>query len=234
MQRQLLAVLAVIFGLLISTTNAGAQEAGAFVGGAPGPGTNLAAYSGGPVDGLPAAAPSASAFFATIGGKFVGYLVGAPDFVNIDFIEHFSASIPPNTPFIVLTPGTPPPRVFAPGYFLIAEAFVHHETPSQPRAIVRIENLSSSVIVAWEVWICPFNAFGEPLFAGGVGLTCFIGVTNNNSIQPGEIHGAAFGLAEDYETAASIEVTRRRAITADGTTWVAPSSGNPLSNATVP
>ena len=99
-------IVGAVFGVLAAAmlfTSAGAQQ-GSFIEGPPGRGVEFAVHSGGPVAGLALAAPDAESFFTTVDGKFVGYIVGAPDFVNAAFNTHFALGVPPNTPLIVFTP----------------------------------------------------------------------------------------------------------------------------------
>src|SRR5690606_29880223 len=66
-------------------------------------GTNLALFSGGNVQDAVEAAPNATAFFISVSGKFVGYVVGAPTFVNAGFFAAFpDGDIPANTFMVVL------------------------------------------------------------------------------------------------------------------------------------
>lgn len=101
-----------LFALLLVATTATAapvvSAGGTFVGGVPGRGVELALFSGGPVSDLQVAAPEAASFFATVDGEFLGYLVGAPDFVNAAFVAHFASEVPANTPLLVFTPSLPP------------------------------------------------------------------------------------------------------------------------------
>ena len=109
--RAVVAVLMVLVVLLVGGASAStARAAGSFLDGVPGPGVEFAVYSGGPAEELPAAAPNAASFFTTVDGAFVGYVAGAPGFVNAGFLEHFAAGIPANTPLIVYTPAAPAPE----------------------------------------------------------------------------------------------------------------------------
>ncbi len=100
----LLAIGIAFLAAVAAPRSAIAQQPSEFVGGQPVPGISLAAYSGGPVATLPAAAPRAESFWTTIDGRMVGYLVNSPEFVNREFIDHFSEGIPAGTPMLVVTP----------------------------------------------------------------------------------------------------------------------------------
>jgi outer membrane protein assembly factor BamB len=100
---RMLLVGVVLLAVALPSTSATAQEEGQFLDGPPGPGVAIAIYSGGPIEDLPLAAPNAQSFFVTVEGKFIGYVVGAPDFVNGDFVQLFHGGIPASTPMIVLS-----------------------------------------------------------------------------------------------------------------------------------
>lgn len=96
-------------GAILFTT-ATAQQQGQFVGTLT-PGVNLTLYTGGPVDRLEQAAPNAVSFFVTVDGELIGYVAGAPGFVNAGFLGHFTSGIPANTPMLVLAgSGAPAPN----------------------------------------------------------------------------------------------------------------------------
>jgi hypothetical protein len=67
-------------------------------------GVNLTTYGGGTVAqlGTDAAAAGATSVSVTVGGSFVVYVVGAPDFVNVDFATNFSGGVPAGTVVLVL------------------------------------------------------------------------------------------------------------------------------------
>lgn len=178
----------------------------------------FALYTGGPVEGLSAAAPLAEGFFITVDGSFVSYLPGAPDFVNATFNDHFGGEIPPSTPLIVFTPGIAPGFTFPAGYFSIGTSFVEPATlDTPPKVVVQIVNGSEEVIVAAEVTICPINAFGELIWNDG--NFCFIGVYNIKPINPEGAGAPVWELLGPWETATSATVTPRRAVTESGAIW---------------
>ena len=66
------------------------------------PGLSLVRYEGGTLEGL---APCARerhivALYATHGGAFVPYTLGAPAFVNRDFAELYAGELPHGTPLL--------------------------------------------------------------------------------------------------------------------------------------
>ena len=46
-----------------------------------------------------------TALYALDGGKYVSYILGAPDFVNRPFREVFAAGLPPMTPLVARSDG---------------------------------------------------------------------------------------------------------------------------------
>ena len=72
-------------------------------GGAIGAGYSLVVYRGGTVDELGACAEGlgATALYVLRDGEWVGYLPGAPEFVNGAFRELFAGGVPPLTPLLV-------------------------------------------------------------------------------------------------------------------------------------
>ena len=68
----------------------------------PSGGTALTVWSGGSVSQLVAQASNAASLFVTANGQLVGYIPGAPTFVNQDFLSHYpSGVIPASTIFLV-------------------------------------------------------------------------------------------------------------------------------------
>lgn len=68
-------------------------------------GIALTAWGGGSIDQVltsaAAAGCSLQSFWVTVGGELIGYLAGAPAFVNTAFVALYPGEIPPNTPFLV-------------------------------------------------------------------------------------------------------------------------------------
>jgi hypothetical protein len=63
-------------------------------------GISLVSWSGGSIEAL----PLALSYWVTVAGELIGYVPGAPDFVNIAFLEHFEdGEIPAGTALIVVT-----------------------------------------------------------------------------------------------------------------------------------
>lgn len=66
-------------------------------------GINLVVFSGGPVESAVEAAPNARAFFVSVDGALVPYVVGAPSFVNASFFATFEdGELPADTFMIVV------------------------------------------------------------------------------------------------------------------------------------
>ncbi len=64
------------------------------------PGNTIAIWGGGNVDDFPA--PLATSYWTTVNGLWVGYIPGAPDFVNAAFFAQFpDGDVPACTPFVV-------------------------------------------------------------------------------------------------------------------------------------
>ena len=65
-------------------------------------GFNLVVYEGGSVDDLVACARSlgVAALYALSDGVWVSYIVGAPEFVNLEFRELFTDGLPVATPLV--------------------------------------------------------------------------------------------------------------------------------------
>ena len=72
-------------------------------------GFSLVVHEGGSVEELVACAESRGsvAFYALHDGAFVSYILGAPDFVNREFIELFPDGLPPITPLVAGSDGPP-------------------------------------------------------------------------------------------------------------------------------
>ena len=70
-------------------------------------GVSLLTYAGGSVEELGSCAGGrhVTALFATHGGSFVAYIVGAPAFVNRGFQTLYAAGLPPGTPLIARSDG---------------------------------------------------------------------------------------------------------------------------------
>lgn len=70
-------------------------------------GVAIVTWSGGSIDELTAAAPAAISFWVTAEGRFVGYVRGAPAFVNAEFFALFPGEqLPADTHMIVVLPRT--------------------------------------------------------------------------------------------------------------------------------
>jgi len=69
-------------------------------------GAGLIVWGGGPVQTLVSTAPTLGcavrSTWVTIDGRFVGYLAGAPTFVNLAWSQRYPDAIPANTPLIVI------------------------------------------------------------------------------------------------------------------------------------
>ncbi len=81
---------------------------GTFAGAFPPRGVGLVVWNGGDVGSALAAAADqgAGALFITSGGRFIGYTVGAPSFVNAGFMAAYPAGeIPAGTPMLVVVYG---------------------------------------------------------------------------------------------------------------------------------
>src|SRR5690606_33005732 len=64
---------------------------------------------GGTIEEAVSAAPGVDSIWATANSELVGYLVGAPPFVNVGFVNAFAGGvIPANTPLILLLSSAPP------------------------------------------------------------------------------------------------------------------------------
>ena len=76
---------------------------GGFVRSLPTSGIALALAEGGTIAQLRLAllAAGAEAVFVTHEGRFAGYLPGAPDFVNLEFLALFGGAVPAGRPMIV-------------------------------------------------------------------------------------------------------------------------------------
>ena len=72
-------------------------------------GFSLVSYEGGSVEALEACARSlqVTALWTLDDGEWVGYIVGAPGFVNEPFRERFPSGLPPITPLVAVV--APPP-----------------------------------------------------------------------------------------------------------------------------
>jgi hypothetical protein len=82
---------------------AAAESSGTFTPQPAGPGIHLVLWSGGSIQSMLDAAPGAVSFWVTSGGTFVGYLVGAPPFVNAPFLAVFpGGDVAANTTMLVL------------------------------------------------------------------------------------------------------------------------------------
>jgi hypothetical protein len=77
---------------------------GTFVSGFPGFGVGLNVWNGGSIQMLADGVRQGggSAVFVTISGQFVGYIVGAPSFVNAAFDATFNGGVPDGTVVIVV------------------------------------------------------------------------------------------------------------------------------------
>ena len=72
-------------------------------------GFSLVVYAGGSVEDLAACAESrnVTALYALSDGEYVSYILGAPEFVNEDFLALFAGGIPALTPLTVKSDGPP-------------------------------------------------------------------------------------------------------------------------------
>jgi len=110
----------VIIVLAVSLVSFGRARADtpSFNGGPFTAGINVAVFSGGSIDEAVAAAPGAESFWTAVGGRLIGYRVGAPTFVNSSFLAAFpGGNVGAGTIMIVLLSGEPsgsPPRTNAP------------------------------------------------------------------------------------------------------------------------
>lgn len=67
-----------------------------------GPGINLVVFSGGSIEEASEEAPDATAFYASKGGRLIGYIVGAPSFVNGAFFAAFPGGNVSAGPMVVI------------------------------------------------------------------------------------------------------------------------------------
>ena len=74
-------------------------------------GVSLLTYAGGSVEELVSCAEGrrVRALYATQGGAFVSYILGAPDFVNREFRELYADGVPVNTPLLATSEGPASP-----------------------------------------------------------------------------------------------------------------------------
>ena len=72
-------------------------------------GVSLVSFEGGSVTHLAACAESlhVKGLYTTQGGSWVSYIVGAPDFVNRDFLELYADGVPAGTPLLATSEGPP-------------------------------------------------------------------------------------------------------------------------------
>lgn len=84
--------------------NLQAASDGSFSGDIANLGVSLVLFSGGSMDGLVAAAQAegVTTISATVNGKFMTYVVGAPEFVNAAFKAHFSGGVDAQTPLVLV------------------------------------------------------------------------------------------------------------------------------------
>lgn len=106
---RIVAPLLVVATLLITQhSNASAQAAGEIAGNVPqAGGFAIVVWGGGTADTLVTAATakgcSPASVWITSEGQFVPYIVGAPSFVNTDFVGRWpNGSIPGGTPIIIV------------------------------------------------------------------------------------------------------------------------------------
>lgn len=80
-------------------------------------GVGLVRWSGGPVDALRAAASSrgcdASGIWITVDGRFVGYVVDAPAFVNAAWTALIGTDVPADQPLVMVCTAPPPEGIGA-------------------------------------------------------------------------------------------------------------------------
>jgi hypothetical protein len=80
-----------------------AAGAGTFTPVPTAPGANLGVWGGGSIEAVLAAVPRAVSIWVSAGGELVGYIPGAPDFVNAAFIARFpGGDIPAGTAMLVV------------------------------------------------------------------------------------------------------------------------------------
>ena len=74
-------------------------------------GFSLLTYAGGSVEELVSCAEGrhVKSLYATQGGAFVSYILGAPDFVNRAFRELYADGVPVNTPLLATSKGPASP-----------------------------------------------------------------------------------------------------------------------------
>jgi hypothetical protein len=65
-------------------------------------GVNIAFFSGGSVESAIKAAPGLKSMWVAVGGKFYGYHIGVPEFVNGTFLQKFSSGIPAGTGMLII------------------------------------------------------------------------------------------------------------------------------------
>lgn len=111
----------------------------------------------------------------------------------------------------------PPPATVPNGSFVVDSFSVTYNVLGNPEASVSVENISDVEITAFEVLICAFNAFGEPVPRYGSGTNCFIGVSNS-SVEPYHAKGGLWTLF-GQETATRITVTPHRSALKGGGVW---------------
>lgn len=69
---------------------------------APGRGVTLTVWGGGNHGEIARAVPDAKSLWVTVDGQFTGYVVGAPMFVNADFVERYPTGLPAGTVVVVV------------------------------------------------------------------------------------------------------------------------------------
>jgi len=100
-------------GLAATTAHAddGQVFAARVAGELPVEGVYLGLWDGGSVEGLSVEQPQVSAVWISVDGALVGYLVGAPDFVNANFLTRFPlGQVSAGTPLLaIVSPSIAPP-----------------------------------------------------------------------------------------------------------------------------
>lgn len=106
-----------------------------------------------------------------------------------------------------------------PGQFSIADHWLTHNIIGTPEVHVTILNESDEEIDAFDVQICAFDAYGDPVSDFGLGSHCFKGVASNTRVAPGSM-STSYWTMFGRDTTRSVEITPVRSHTSQGSTWV--------------
>ena len=116
----------------------------------------------------------------------------------------------PPTPTVEPTP--------APGQFSIVTHWFTSNSIGTPEVHITILNEGPELIDAFDVRICAFDAYGDPVKDYGYGSHCFTGVASDERIPAGTQYTATWVLyGQDFATSA--EVSPVRSHTSGGSTW---------------